>query len=120
MLSVIPKALIFGLPATTNTVHNVTNVKLKNAVMSILSEIESPEISLYGNEQKEDLLYDAKQVQDMVLQWKAHVLRAENQDQAKQNSLKSLQSDSIPVLMDWAMKFNQLRYRKKQAEWYGK
>lgn len=29
---------------------------LKNAVMSILSEIESPEISLYGNEQKEDLL----------------------------------------------------------------
>ena len=56
----------------------------------------------------------------MVLQWNAHVLRAENQDQAKQNSLKSLQSDSIPVLMDWAMKFNQMRYREKQAEWYGK
>lgn len=56
----------------------------------------------------------------MVLQWKAHVLRAENQDQAKQNSLKSLQNDSIPVLMDWAMKFNQMRYREKQAEWYGK
>lgn len=93
---------------------------LKNAMMSILSEIESPEISLYGNEQKEDLLYDAKQAQDMVLQWKAHILRAENQDQAKQNVLKSLQSDSILVLMDWAMKFNQMRYREKQAEWYGK
>lgn len=56
----------------------------------------------------------------MVLQWKANVLRAENQDQAKQNALKSLQSDSILVLMDWAMKFNQMRYREKQAEWYGK
>lgn len=22
--------------------------------------------------------------------------------------------------MDWAMKFNQMRYREKQAEWYGK
>ena len=89
-------------------------------MISILSEIESPEISLYGNEQKEDLLYYAKQAQDMVLQWKAHILRAENQDQAKQNVLKSLQSDSILVLMDWAMKFNQMRYREKQAEWYGK
>ena len=32
---------------------------------------------------KEDMLYDAKQAQDIVLQWKSHVLRAENQDQAK-------------------------------------
>lgn len=55
----------------------------------------------------------------MVLQWKAHILWAENQDQAKQNALKSLQSDSILVVMDWAMKFNQMRYREKQAEWYG-
>ena len=22
--------------------------------------------------------------------------------------------------MDWAMKFNQLRYREKQSDWYGK
>ena len=75
-------------------------------MISILSEIESPEISLYGKEQKEDLLYDAKQAQDMVLQWKARILRAENQDRAKQDVLRSLQSDSILVLMDWAMKFN--------------
>ena len=93
---------------------------LKNVLISILSEIESPEISLYGKEQKEDLLYDAKQAQDMVHQWKAHILRAENQDQAKQDALRSLQSDSILVLMDWAMKFNQMKYREKQAEWYGK
>ena len=93
---------------------------LKNVMISILSEIESPEISLYGKEQKEDLLYDAKQAQDMVLQWKAHILRAENQDRAKQDVLRSLQSDSILVLMDWAMKFNQMKYREKQAEWYGK
>lgn len=56
----------------------------------------------------------------MVHQWKAHILRAENQDQAKQDALRSLQSDSILVLMDCAMKFNQMKYREKQAEWYGK
>ena len=24
------------------------------------------------------------------------------------------------LVMDWAMKFNQLRYREKQSDWYGK
>ena len=42
-------------------------------MISILSEIESPEISLYGKEQKEDPLYDAEQAQDMVRQWKARI-----------------------------------------------
>ncbi|KAL9960337.1 hypothetical protein ACROYT_G033784 [Oculina patagonica] len=93
---------------------------LKNAMISILTEIQSPVISLYGEDQKEDLLYDAKQAQDMVLQWKAHILRAENQDQAKQDALRSLPNDSILVLMDWAMKFNQMKYREKRSEWYGK
>ena len=88
-------------------------------MIAILSEIESPEISLYGKEQKEDLLYAAKHAQDMVLQWKAHILGAENQERAKQHALRSLQSDTILVLMDCAMKFNQMKYREKQSEWYG-
>ena len=87
---------------------------------SILSEIDSPNISLYGVEQKEDLLYDAKQAQGMMLEWKAHILSVENQDRAKQDALSSLQSDSILVLMDCPMKFNQIKYREKQSEWYGK
>lgn len=47
---------------------------------------------------------------DMVLQWKAHILRAENQDKAKVDALKALTSESILVVMDWAMKFNQMKY----------
>ena len=54
----------------------------------------------------------------MILQWKAHILRSENQDIAK--LIKSLPSDAILVLMDWAMKFTQLKYREKQSEWFGK
>lgn len=93
---------------------------LKNTMLSVLLEIESPDISFYSTEQKEDLLHDASQAQDMVLQWKAHILRAENQDQAKVDALKTLASDSILVVMDWAMKLNQMKYREKQSEWFGK
>lgn len=93
---------------------------LKNTMLSVLTEIKSPNISFYSTEQKEDLLHDASQARDMVLQWKAHILRAENQDQAKVDVLKALTSDSILIVMDWAMKLNQMKYREKQSEWFGK
>ena len=56
----------------------------------------------------------------MIFQWKSHILRAENQERAKQDVLKSLQDNSVMVVMDWAMKFLQLKYREKQSEWFGK
>ena len=83
-----------------------------------MSEIESP--YFYSSERKEDLLHDGRHAQDMVFQLKEHILRAENQDKAKFDALKALTSESILVVMDWAMKFNQMRYREKQSEWFGK
>ncbi|CAB3988466.1 Hypothetical predicted protein [Paramuricea clavata] len=56
----------------------------------------------------------------MVLEWKAHILRAQNQDQAKQDALRSLDSTTVLVIMDWAVKFTQMKYREKQSEWYDK
>ncbi len=77
-------------------------------------------MSFYSDEQKDDILYDIRQAIDMILQWKAHILRSENQDIAKTELIKSLPSDAVLVLMDWAMKFTQLKYREKQSEWFGK
>ena len=34
--------------------------------------------------------------------------------------MKSLQCDTILVVIDWAMKFTQVKHRKKQSEWFGK
>ena len=88
---------------------------------SILSEVrESHDVQFYSTDQQEDLLYDAVQAQNSILQWKAHILRAANQDLAKTDAVKSLQCDTILVVMDWAMKFTQMKYREKQSEWFGK
>ena len=78
---------------------------MKSTLTSIQTEISSPLVQLYGQEQKEDLLYNAKLAQDMVLEWKAHILKAQNQDQAKQDALRSLDNNTVLVIMDWAMKF---------------
>ena len=93
---------------------------LKNTLASIQTKISSPSVQLYGQEQKEDMLHDAKHAKDMVLEWKAHILRAQNQDQAKQDALRSLDDNTVLVIMDWAIKFTQMKYREKQSEWYGK
>ena len=47
-------------------------------------------------------------------------MRSANQESAKQDVLKGLDYSSNLIVMDWAMKFPQLRYREKQSDWYGK
>ena len=94
---------------------------LRNTMSSILSEVrESNDVQFYSTDQQEDLLYDVVQAQNSILQWKAHILSAANQDRAKTDAVRSLQCDTILVVMDWAMKFTQMKYREKQSVWFGK
>ena len=60
------------------------------------------------------------QSKKLIFDWKAHIMRSENQDQAKQDVLKSLDETSTLITMDWAMKFQWQKYREKQSEWFGK
>ena len=94
--------------------------QLKVTLKSIANQIESSSINYYGGEQKEDFKHDLAQARENIFQRKSHILRAENQERAKQNVLKSLQNNSIMVVMDWARKFLQIKYREKQSAWLGK
>ena len=55
-----------------------------------------------------------------IFEWKAHVLRAQNQDQVQRQILNSLEEDEAFIVVDWAMKFTAMKFRKKQAEWFAK
>ena len=74
----------------------------------------------YGNDLKEDILHDFGLAKNAILAWKAHILRSENQECGKQAVLEKLDDSSVLIVMDWAMKFLQLRYREKQSDWFGK
>ena len=76
--------------------------------------------SRYSQEQREDHLYDFKQAETNIYQWKAHILRSVNQEEAKQETLQALDETSVLVIMDWAMKYVQRRYREKQSDWFGR
>ena len=77
-------------------------------------------LSFYSQEQQDDFLYDIDKSSEAIVQWKAHIMRSVNQEQAKQDILAKLDQSSCLLVMDWAMKFLQLRYREKQSDWYGK
>lgn len=74
----------------------------------------------FSCEQRDDLLYDLKRAKENIFKWKWHVLRSCNQEAAKQKVLSSLDKNSALIIIDWAMKFLQLRHREKQSDWYGK
>ena len=91
---------------------------LKDVMNDIKQQILESSASMYSKEYQEDLLYDFEQARTDILQWKAHILRSVNQDKAKQDAIRNL-NESL-VVMDWAMKFLQMKYREKQSDWFAK
>jgi len=81
---------------------------------------DAKNLSFYSQEQQDDFLYNNEKSLEAIIQWKAHIMRSVNREQAKQGSLAKLDQSSCLLVMDWAMKFLQLRYREKQSDWYGK
>ena len=63
----------------------------------------------YSEEQKGDDLHDFMQAKNQINVWKAHLLRSANQEAAKQDVIKNLDSSSALVVTDWAMKFVQMK-----------
>ena len=102
-----------------HTAQCVDCFKLKDTIHNVEAAIPTYRGQL-GKERQQDIQYDAKIAISKTLEWKAHVLRAQTQDQAKQNILSSLKKDETLIIIDWAMKFTAIKYREKQSEWFGK
>ena len=90
---------------------------------AVLREIENV-LQNTGNqlseEERGDLLHDLNEAKTNIFKWKAHILRSVNQEKAKHDVIEILDESSALLVMDWAMKFTQVKFREKQSEWYGK
>ena len=93
---------------------------MKNVLQEVRLGIEGSSWTPYGSEQREDLLYDFDLAKSDILLWKAHIIRLINQEKAKQDALRAADNTSAILIIDWAMKFLQMRHREKQSNWFGK
>ena len=71
-------------------------------------------------EDKEEMKFVVTQAKNNVEAWKAHILRSINQDDARLDIVHGLDSSSMLVVLDWAMKFIPRKYRESQSDWFGK
>ena len=61
--------------------------------------------------------YDTEKAAERILQWKAHIVRAINQEKSKIDVLNNLTGEEVLVVMDWAMKWLPRSYRETQKVW---
>jgi hypothetical protein len=71
-------------------------------------------------EQLSLLLEDFKRSSESIINWKRHQLRSVHQDLARDYILEELDDSNVYLVIDWAMKWVEAKYREKQSEWYGK
>lgn len=64
--------------------------------------------------------FEISQSRQSSYAWKAHLLRAINQDAARHEVLDNLDAKSVFLTLDWAMKFLPRKFRESQSDWFGK
>ena len=74
----------------------------------------------HSDEERDECLHLFKSAQCAIHNWKCHQLRSVHQDQARLDALNGLNSESVMIVSDWAMKFLPQMYRESQADWFGK
>lgn len=104
-------------------VHNLSCEQcedIKSVIEEIGKKIQFHSDPRLTKDHRDDLLHDFNEAKNHIMMWKAHIMRSVNQELAKQQALLYLDDSSTLLVMDWAMKFVQIKYREKQSEWYGK
>ncbi|KAL9954870.1 hypothetical protein ACROYT_G042455 [Oculina patagonica] len=85
-----------------------------------MDEIEAAIEKLASSDVKEELCFVMRKARKDIVNWKAHLLRSGNQEEARLSQLDALDSRSIVLVQDWAMKFLPRKFRESQTDWYAK
>ncbi|XP_078696170.1 uncharacterized protein LOC144924634 [Branchiostoma floridae x Branchiostoma belcheri] len=73
-----------------------------------------------SDEDKDEVEFVMNKATEDIQAWKAHQLRAVNQDEARLDVMAELNEHKVLITQDWAMKFIPQKYRESQMDWFGK
>lgn len=91
--------------------------QLDEVLSNVMSKINSPKLAL-TDELQSQVIFDVTHTVEAIANWKAHMLRTVNQEQAKEETLGALNDQSVLVTMDWAMKYLPQQYREQMSDFY--
>ena len=84
-----------------NTIQNATDANFSQHYSVKSSQLLAVLTVALKNETRWSISQSIQSIQA----WKAHLLRAVNQDAARHEILENLDPQAVLVVMDWAMKF---------------
>ena len=76
--------------------------------------------SFASEDDRDEMLYRVTSATLAIQSWKCQILRSAHQDQARLDAVEALDSETVFIVNDWAMKFLPQRYRESQTDWFGK
>ena len=101
MPSAILKITITSQSVIMNTIQNATDANFSQHYSVKSSQLLAVLTVALKNETRWSISQSIQSIQA----WKAHLLRAVNQDAARHEILENLDPQAVLVVMDWAMKF---------------
>ena len=83
-------------------------------------QIEVDKREFLCDDDRDEVLFLLRKAKQAISEWKAHQLRTVHQDISRLDVLQSLNSSSVLIVQDFAMKFMPSRYREAQSDFFGK
>ena len=93
---------------------------LQGVIQEIQCSISEHSSKINDKGKEDNLQCEADIAEIKVKERKAHIMRAQNQEESKQNIFLSLQENKVFIMLDWAMKFTQPKFHEKQSEGIGR
>ena len=97
-----------------------TDCELLNNSLERLSTLIDENKEAINLDELSQFKNDFNRNSEAILNWKRHQLRSVHQDHARDHVLDQLDGSSVFIVMDWAMKWIETKYREKQSDWFGK
>ena len=102
----------------THTEYTAQCDTLQIVLNEILNFVQ--QASFQSEDDRDEAIYVTRHSTEVIRAWKSHQLRTVRQDQSRLQILQQLDTSSVFITQDWAMKYLPRKYRESQSDWYGK
>ena len=72
-----------------------------------------------GEDEKAEDLQEIDVAGEKIEDWRCHIVRTLNQDEARLSMIENLATDEMVLVMDWAMKYLPAFHRERMKDFYG-
>ncbi|CAC5394871.1 unnamed protein product [Mytilus coruscus] len=116
------KGNLFSSEVHTNADKtNKLTINFEDRIRELEGKLKETEKENTSKLQTGNKHYNVEKAVDDIKEWKGHILRSRNQEEARRNTLEIIkEKKDVMITIDWAMKFLPRKFREGQTDWFAK